>query len=93
MLVGSMRVSSETDRQTTDLQHDALLAAGVDPRQLCTDQASGARDDRPGSSRPSPMSTPAIVSSSGNWTASVARSPISYRLSSPSSARAWRFVP
>ena len=48
MLVGSMRVSSETDRQTTDLQRDALLAAGVDPRQLFTDQASGARDDRPG---------------------------------------------
>ena len=43
-----MRVSSETDRQTTDLQRDALLAAGVDPRQLFTDQASGARDDRPG---------------------------------------------
>ena len=48
MLVGYMRVSSETDRQTTDLQRDALLAAGVDPRQLFTDQASGARDDRPG---------------------------------------------
>jgi|SRR5882672_6345634 len=48
MLVGYMRVSSETDRQTTDLQRDALLAAGVDPRQLFTDKASGARDDRPG---------------------------------------------
>ena len=48
MLVGYMRVSSENDRQTTDLQRDALLAAGVDPRQLFTDQASGARDDRPG---------------------------------------------
>ena len=48
MLVGYMRVSSETDRQTTDLQRDALLAAGVDPRQLFTDQASGVRDDRPG---------------------------------------------
>jgi DNA invertase Pin-like site-specific DNA recombinase len=30
MLVGYMRVSSDTDRQTTDLQRDALLAAGVD---------------------------------------------------------------
>ena len=48
MLVGYMRVSSDNDRQTTDLQRDALLAAGVDPRQLFTDQASGARDDRPG---------------------------------------------
>jgi DNA invertase Pin-like site-specific DNA recombinase len=48
MLVGYMRVSSDTDRQTTALQRDALLAAGVDPRQLFTDRASGARDDRPG---------------------------------------------
>jgi len=43
-----MRVSSENDRQTTDLQRDALLAAGVDPRHLFADKASGARDDRPG---------------------------------------------
>ena len=32
MLVGYMRVSSEGDRQTTALQQDALLAAGVDSR-------------------------------------------------------------
>jgi len=43
-----MRVSSDTDRQTTDLQRDALLAAGVDDRHLFEDKASGARDDRPG---------------------------------------------
>ena len=48
MLVGYMRVSSDTDRQTTALQRDALLAAGVDPRHLFEDKASGARDDRPG---------------------------------------------
>ena len=48
MLVGYMRVSSDTDRPTTDLQRDALLEAGVDPRQLFADKASGARDDRPG---------------------------------------------
>jgi DNA invertase Pin-like site-specific DNA recombinase len=48
MLVGYMRVSSDNNRQTTDLQRDALLAAGVDPRQLFTAKASGARDDRPG---------------------------------------------
>src|SRR5712692_3586916 len=48
MLVGSMRVSSENDRQTTDLQRDALLDAGVNPRHLFADKASGARDDRPG---------------------------------------------
>lgn len=34
MLIGYMRVSSDTDRQTTDLQRDALLAAGVDDRHL-----------------------------------------------------------
>ena len=48
MLVGYMRVSSEHDRQTTDLQHDALIDAGVDPRHLFADKASGAHDDRPG---------------------------------------------
>src|SRR5919198_4150414 len=48
MLVGYMRVSSDNDRQTTDLQRDALLEAGVDPRQMFADKASGARDDRPG---------------------------------------------
>jgi DNA invertase Pin-like site-specific DNA recombinase len=48
MLVGYMRVSSDTDRQTTDLQRDALLAAGVDERHLFSDRASGAKDGRPG---------------------------------------------
>lgn len=48
MLVGYMRVSSESDRQSTDLQRDALLAAGVDPRHLFEDRASGAKDDRSG---------------------------------------------
>ena len=48
MLVGYMRVSSADDRQSVDLQRDALVAAGVDDRHLHTDKASGARDDRPG---------------------------------------------
>ena len=48
MLVGYMRVSSDNDRQTTDLQRDALISAGVDPRNLFEDKASGARDDRIG---------------------------------------------
>ncbi|MGB1257895.1 MAG: recombinase family protein [Thiolinea sp.] len=48
MLIGYMRVSSDGDRQNTDLQRDALLNAGVDPRHLYEDKASGARDDRPG---------------------------------------------
>ena len=48
MLIGYMRVSSADDRQSVDLQRDALVAAGVDDRHLHTDKASGARDDRPG---------------------------------------------
>lgn len=48
MLVGYMRVSSDSDRQSTDLQRDALLAAGVDSRHLFEDRASGAKDDRSG---------------------------------------------
>lgn len=51
MLVGYMRVSSDSDRQSTDLQRDALLAAGVDPRHLFEDRASGAKDDRAGLAR------------------------------------------
>lgn len=43
VLVGYMRVSSDGDRQTTALQRDALLAAGVDDRHLYEDKASGAR--------------------------------------------------
>src|SRR3954453_1201013 len=48
MLVGYMRVSSDGERQTTDLQRDALLGAGVDESHLFEDHASGSRDDRPG---------------------------------------------
>lgn len=48
MLIGYMRVSSDSDRQTTDLQRDALLDAGVDSRHLFADHASGTKDDRPG---------------------------------------------
>ncbi len=47
-LVGYMRVSSDSDRQSTDLQRDALLTAGVDPRHLFEDRACGAKDDRSG---------------------------------------------
>ncbi|AAV90079.1 resolvase domain-containing protein [Zymomonas mobilis subsp. mobilis ZM4 = ATCC 31821] len=48
MLIGYMRVSSADDRQSVDLQRDALIAAGVDERNLFFDKASGAKDDRPG---------------------------------------------
>jgi len=43
-----MRASSDSDRQTCDLQRDALIAAGVDERHLFSDKASGAKDDRLG---------------------------------------------
>jgi DNA invertase Pin-like site-specific DNA recombinase len=48
MLVGYMRVSKADGSQVTDLQRDALRAAGVDARHLYEDTASGKRDDRPG---------------------------------------------
>ena len=48
MLISYMRVSTDGDRQVLDLQRDALLAAGVDERQLFEDRASGSRDDRTG---------------------------------------------
>jgi DNA invertase Pin-like site-specific DNA recombinase len=48
MLVGYMRTSSADERQSVDLQRDALIGAGVDERNLYQDKASGARDDRPG---------------------------------------------
>ena len=47
MLVGYMRVSKADGSQTTDLQRDALLAAGVEPDALYEDKASGKKDDRP----------------------------------------------
>lgn len=48
MLIGYMRVSKADGSQTTDLQRDALQAAGVAAGHLYDDQASGKADDRPG---------------------------------------------
>jgi DNA invertase Pin-like site-specific DNA recombinase len=47
MLIGYMRVSS-ADRQHTDLQRDALIAAGVAPHHIFVDHASGATIQRKG---------------------------------------------
>lgn len=47
MLVGYMRVSKSDGSQSTDLQRDALIAAGVEPEQLYEDRASGKKEDRP----------------------------------------------
>jgi DNA invertase Pin-like site-specific DNA recombinase len=48
MLVGYMRVSTDTEKQSTDLQYDALLSAGVDERHIYEDRGSGVKADRPG---------------------------------------------
>ncbi len=48
MLIGYMRVSKIDGSQAIDLQLDALVAAGVDPKQLYEDKASGKKEDRPG---------------------------------------------
>ena len=48
MLLGYMRVSKADGSQVLDLQHDALLAAGVAPDRLYDDLASGGQDARPG---------------------------------------------
>ncbi len=48
MLIGYMRVSKADGSQATDLQRDALLAAGVDAAHLYEDHASGKKEDRPG---------------------------------------------
>ncbi len=47
MLVGYMRVSKADGSQTTDLQRDALLAAGIEEESHYEDKASGKKDDRP----------------------------------------------
>ncbi|MBD1540380.1 recombinase family protein [Pseudarthrobacter oxydans] len=47
MLVGYMRVSKADGSQTTNLQRDALLNAGIGVHSLYEDKASGKKDDRP----------------------------------------------
>ena len=41
MLIGYARVSKADGSQSLDLQRDALIAAGVDARQIYSDRASG----------------------------------------------------
>ena len=48
MPIGYMRVSKADGSQSTDLQRDALIIAGVNPAHRYEDLASGRRDDRPG---------------------------------------------
>jgi len=48
MLIGYMRVSKADGSQACNLQRDALIVAGVEPKHIYEDQASGKREDRPG---------------------------------------------
>jgi DNA invertase Pin-like site-specific DNA recombinase len=48
MLIGYMRVSKADGSQTTDLQYDSLIAAGVAADHIYEDKASGKLDARPG---------------------------------------------
>ena len=48
MLIGYIRVSKSDGSQVLDLQHDALVDAGVKPKRIYKDLASGRKDDRPG---------------------------------------------
>ena len=48
MLIGYIRVSKSDGSQVLDLQHDALVDAGVEPERIYKDLASGRKDDRPG---------------------------------------------
>jgi len=48
MLVGYMRISTDSERQVLDLQCDALLSAGVNGRHLFEDRSSGSQGDRAG---------------------------------------------
>lgn len=48
MQLGYVRVSKADGNQSTDLQHDALQAAGVDASRIYTDKMSGRHDQRPG---------------------------------------------
>ena len=46
--IGYMRVSKDDGSQSSDLQQDALLQAGVRSEHIYSDKASGREDRRPG---------------------------------------------
>jgi DNA invertase Pin-like site-specific DNA recombinase len=48
MQIGYIRVSKSDGSQVLDLQRDALIDAGVNPKRIYKDLASGRKDDRPG---------------------------------------------
>ena len=48
MFIGYIRVSKSDGSQLLDLQKDALIKAGVEPKYIYEVLASGRKDDRPG---------------------------------------------
>lgn len=48
MQIGYIRVSKSDGSQVFDLQQDALIDVGVNPKRIYKDLASGRKDDRPG---------------------------------------------
>ena len=48
MLIGYMRISKADGTQSTDLQRDVLLSAGVELNNIYDDHISGTKDERPG---------------------------------------------
>ena len=48
MLIGYVRVSKSDGSQSLDLQHDALISAGVNSERIYNDLSSGRKDDRLG---------------------------------------------
>ena len=48
MLIGYARISKADGTQVLDRQNDALIAAGVNEKDIYQDEASGKRDERPG---------------------------------------------
>lgn len=56
-----MRVSSDSNRQTKNVQRDALMAPGVDSRHFFEDHVSGAKVDWPGLSEALTFTRPGNV--------------------------------
>lgn len=48
LLIGYIHVSTDSDRQSTNLQRNALISAGIVERNIFEDKASAAKDDRVG---------------------------------------------
>nr|WP_319396594.1 recombinase family protein [uncultured Desulfobacter sp.] len=48
MMIGYIRVSKADGSQVFDLQKDVLIEAGVNPKRIYKDMASGRKDNRPG---------------------------------------------